>query len=80
MSSRLHYDTATLLKLLRMSVPMVISQGSFGLMIFTDRWLLGQIGPAHMAAAMGGGVACYFSYSLFNGIVAYANALVAQYL
>lgn len=80
MSSRLHFDTATLLKLLRMSVPMVISQGSFGLMIFTDRWFLGQISPAHMAAAMGGGVACYFSYSLFNGVVAYANALVAQYL
>lgn len=80
MSSRLHFDTATLLRLLHMSVPMVISQGSFGLMIFTDRWLLGQIDPAHMAAAMGGGVACYFSYSLFNGVIAYANALVAQYL
>ena len=36
MSSRLHFDAATLLKLLRMSVPMVISQVSFGLMIFTD--------------------------------------------
>lgn len=80
MNSRLHFDTATLLRLVRMSVPMVISQGSFGVMIFTDRWFLGQIGPAHMAAAMGGGVACYFSYSLFNGVIAYANALVAQYL
>jgi multidrug resistance protein, MATE family len=78
-TSRLHFDAATLFKLLQMSVPMVISQGAFGVMIFTDRYLLGQIGPAHMAAAMGGGVACYFSYSLFNGILAYANALVAQY-
>ena len=78
-TSRLQVHAATLRKLLQMSLPMVISQGSFGVMIFTDRYLLGQIGPAHMAAAMGGGVACYFSYSLFNGIVAYANALVAQY-
>jgi MATE family multidrug resistance protein len=79
MSSRLHFDTATILQLLRLSIPMVISQGSFGLLIFTDRYFLGQISPAHMAAAMGGGVACYFSYCLFNGIISYANALVAQY-
>ncbi|MEY4640396.1 MAG: hypothetical protein RLZZ227_390 [Pseudomonadota bacterium] len=78
-ASRLHFDAATLLKLLQMSIPMVISQGAFGVMIFIDRWMLGQIDPAHMAAALGGGVACYFSYSLFNGILAYANALVAQY-
>jgi MATE family multidrug resistance protein len=77
---RLHFDSATLLALLRLSIPMVISQGSFGVMIFTDRYFLAQIGPAHMAAAMGGGVACYFSYALFNGVLAYANALVAQYL
>jgi MATE family multidrug resistance protein len=79
MSTRLHFDTATLLQLLRLSIPMVISQGSFGMLIFTDRYFLGQIDPAHMAAAMGGGVACYFSYCLFNGIISYANALVAQY-
>lgn len=78
-AARLHFDTATLLKLLRMSVPMVISQGSFAVLIFTDRYFLAQLGPAHMAAALGGGVACYFSYSLFNGVLAYANALVAQY-
>jgi len=33
-----------------------------------------------MAAALGGGVAFWFAISLFNGILAYANALVAQYL
>ena len=77
---RLHFDADTLFALLRMSIPMVISQGAFAIMIFTDRWFLAQIGPAHMAAALGGGVACYFSYSLFNGVIAYANALVAQYL
>ncbi len=63
-----------------MSIPMVISQGAFAVMIFTDRYFLAQVSPAHMAAALGGGVAWYFSFSLFNGILAYANALIAQYL
>ena len=78
-ATRLLFDPAMLLKLLHMSVPMVISQGAFAVLIFTDRYFLAQLGPAHMAAALGGGVACYFSYSLFNGVLAYANALVAQY-
>ncbi len=63
-----------------MSIPMVISQGAFAIMIFTDRYFLAQVSPAHMASAMGGGVASFFSFSLFNGILAYANALIAQYL
>jgi MATE family multidrug resistance protein len=79
-SSRLHFDLVTLLRLLQMSIPMVISQGAFAVMIFTDRYFLAQVSPAHMAAALGGGVAWFFSFSLFNGILAYANALIAQYL
>src|SRR5688572_3172564 len=79
-SSRLHFDLATLLRLLQMSIPMVISQGAFAVMIFTSRYFLAQVSPAHMAAALGGGVAWFFSFSLFNGILAYANALIAQYL
>ncbi len=59
---------------------MVVSQGAFAVMIFTDRYFLAQLGPVHMAAALGGGVAWYFSISLLNGILAYATALVAQYL
>lgn len=79
-SARLHFDPATLWRLLQMSVPMVISQGAFAAMIFTDRYFLAQVSPAHMASALGGGVASFFSFSLFNGILAYANALIAQYL
>jgi len=75
-----NFDSQTLKTLLIMSVPMIISQGAFAVMIFTDRYFLAQLSPAHMAAAMGGGVAWYFSFSLFQGILAYANALVAQYL
>ncbi len=74
------YNSRTLSILLQMSGPMVVSQGAFAVMIFTDRYFLAQLGPVHMAAALGGGVAWYFSISLLNGILAYATALVAQYL
>ncbi|MDR2213920.1 MAG: MATE family efflux transporter [Pseudomonadales bacterium] len=70
----------TLKALLRLCIPMIISQGAFALMIFCARYFLAQISPVHMAAAMGAGVAWFFTYALFNGILAYANALVAQYL
>jgi MATE family multidrug resistance protein len=75
-----HLTPDTLKALLVMSIPMIISQGAFALMIVFARYFLAQISPAHMAAAMGGGVAWFFTYSLFSGVLAYANALVAQYL
>ena len=59
---------------------MVVSQGTFAVMIFTDRYFMSQIDPAHMAAALGGGVASFFSFCFFIGLLAYANALSAQYL
>ncbi len=69
----------TLLELIKLSMPMVISQGAFAVMIFTDRYFMSQIDPIYMAAALGGGVASFFSISLFLGLLSYANALVAQY-
>lgn len=59
---------------------MVVSQGAFAVMIFTDRYFMSQIDPVHMAAALGGGVASFFSFCFFIGLLAYANALSAQYL
>lgn len=69
----------TLKELIEIAVPMVVSQGAFALMIFTDRFFMSQISPTHMAASLGGGVASFFCLSLFIGILSYANALVAQY-
>ena len=69
-----------MVELLRLALPMVVSQGAFAVMIFTDRYFMSQIDPAHMAAALGGGVASFFSFCFFVGLVAYANALTAQYL
>lgn len=69
----------TLRELFRLSLPMVVSQGSFAVMVFTDRWFMSMIDATHIAAAMGGGVASYFCLSLFMGTITYANPLVAQY-
>ena len=49
----LRINKETLLELLRLSLPMVISQGAFAVMIFTDRYFMSQIEPVQMAAAMG---------------------------
>jgi MATE family multidrug resistance protein len=65
---------------MRLALPMVVSQGTFAVMIFTDRYFMSQIDPANMAAALGGGVASFFSFCFFLGVLAYANALTAQYL
>ena len=70
----------TLVELLRLALPMVVSQGTFAVMIFTDRYFMSQIDPIHMAAALGGGVASYFSFCFFIGLLTYSNAMAAQYL
>lgn len=70
---------ATLRELLRLSLPMVVSQGAFAVMVFTDRIFMSYIDAAHIAAALGGGVAAFFCMSLFMGVITYGNALVAQY-
>ena len=72
-------EKSTARELLELALPMVVSQGSFAVMVFCDRLFLSLIGPVYMSAAMGGGVASFFSISLFIGVMSYANALVAQY-
>ena len=55
MLARLNFNADTLRELLGIAMPMVISQGAFAAMIFTDRYFMSQIDPVHMAAALGGG-------------------------
>ncbi len=76
----LNINRRTLAELLSIALPMVISQGTFAVMIFTDRYFMSQIDPIHMAAALGGGVAAFFSFCFFSGVLSYSNALAAQYL
>jgi MATE family multidrug resistance protein len=75
-----HFSRETTAELLRLALPMVVSQGTFAVMIFTDRYFMSQIDPVHMAAALGGGVASFFSFCFFVGLLAYGNAMAAQYL
>ena len=70
---------ATLKELLTLAYPMVISQGAFAVMIFTDRYFMSLVSPTHMGASLGGGVASFFCMSLFIGVLSYGNALTAQY-
>lgn len=79
MHAAANLDRSTARELLDLALPMVVSQGSFAVMVFCDRLFLSLIGPEYMSAALGGGVASFFSISLFIGVVSYANALVAQY-
>ena len=70
----------TLRELAVLAIPMVVSQGAFAMMIFTDRLFMSQLGAAYLAAALGGGVASFFCLSFFTGVISYSNALAAQYL
>ena len=70
---------STFRELLAIALPMVISQGAFAVMMFTDRYFMSLISPTHMGASLGGGVASFFCMSLFIGVLSYSNALVAQY-
>ena len=69
----------TLKELLDLAYPMIISQGAFAVMLFTDRYFMSLISPTHMGASLGGGVASFFCRSLFIGVLSYGNALTAQY-
>jgi MATE family multidrug resistance protein len=66
--------------LLAIALPMVVSTGCDTVMIFTDRLFLAQLGPAHMNAAMAGGLASFVAATFFVGVIGFATALVAQHL
>ncbi|MEM1142490.1 MAG: MATE family efflux transporter [Pseudomonadota bacterium] len=76
----MRFTRHTIDELTRLAVPMVVSQGAFALMMFADRFFLSRIDATHVAASLGGGVSFWVCLCFFNGIAAYSNALVAQYL
>ena len=57
MFAKLRVSRQTLNEILKIALPMVVSQGTFAVMIFTDRYFMSQIDPVHIAASLGGGVA-----------------------
>jgi MATE family multidrug resistance protein len=79
MQERLDNRPAPLLRrLLGIALPMVVSQASDTIMMFTDRLFLSRLGEAYISAAMSGGLTAFMVSSFFVGTVGYTNALVAQ--
>lgn len=72
-------ERPTLAGLVKIAVPMIVSHASETMMMFVDRLFLSWLGPAHISAAMSGGLSAFVFTSLFAGTVGYTNALVAQY-
>lgn len=65
-------------RLLAIALPMVVSQASDTIMMFTDRLFLSRLGEAYISAAMSGGLTAFMVSSFFAGTVGYTNAVVAQ--
>ena len=65
-------------RLLGIALPMVVSQASDTIMMFTDRLFLSRLGEAYITAAMSGGLTAFMVSSFFVGTVGYTNAVVAQ--
>ncbi|MFW6255163.1 MAG: MATE family efflux transporter, partial [Chitinivibrionales bacterium] len=66
------------LEVLRIALPLVVSQACDTVMMFTDRLFLSKLGPAQMSAAMAGGLTCFTFVTFFMGLIGYSTALVAR--
>jgi MATE family multidrug resistance protein len=65
-------------RLLGIALPMVVSQASDTIMMFTGRLFLSRLGEAYLSAAMSGGLTSFMVSSFFVGTVGYTAAIVAQ--
>lgn len=69
----------TIVEVLTISFPMMISQGCETVMIFTDRLFMSRLGPEQMSATMMGGLTVFMMTTFLIGLTGYTNALVAQF-
>jgi MATE family multidrug resistance protein len=67
-------------EMLAIALPMVVSQASETVLIFTDRLFLAQLGSVTMSAAMAGGLTSFMLMTFCIGLTGYSTALAAQYL
>jgi len=66
-------------ELFALAVPIVISQSSETLMVFTDRVFLSRLGADNMNAATAGGITSFMLITFFFGLIGFSTALIAQY-
>ena len=64
---------------LRLVVPMVLSNAAFTVMQFTDRVLVARFSSEAIQAAMPAGILTFCLMSLFTATAGYAGTFVAQY-
>ncbi|MFW5850916.1 MAG: MATE family efflux transporter [Bacteroidota bacterium] len=62
-----------------LALPIVISQSSETLMVFTDRVFLSRLGADNMNAATAGGITAFMLITFFFGLIGFSTALIAQY-
>jgi MATE family multidrug resistance protein len=65
-------------RLLKIALPIVVSQATDTIMMFVDRLFLSRVGEEYLAASFAGGITMFMVSSFFVGAVGYTNALVAQ--
>jgi MATE family multidrug resistance protein len=74
-----HKEIKAYRKVLRISLPLVISMSSTMIMEFTDRVFLANYSLDAIAAALPAGIAAFLLISFFLGTAQYLNVFVAQY-
>jgi MATE family multidrug resistance protein len=74
-----HKEIKAYRKVLRISLPLVISMSSTMIMEFTDRVFLANYSLDAIAAALPAGITAFLLISFFLGTAQYLNVFVAQY-
>jgi len=66
-------------EVLQIALPMILSTGAWGFLLFFDRMFLAWYSPEAVAAAMPAGMTSFALLAFFIGISAFVNTFVAQY-
>ena len=66
-------------EVLLQAVPIIITQSTDTILMFTDRYLLAKSSAHEMSAALSGGLTSFLAVTLFFGLLSQVNALAGQY-
>jgi MATE family multidrug resistance protein len=66
-------------ELLRRALPLILTNSSFMVMNFTERFFLSRSSPDALAAALPAGTMAYAGMALWMGLAGYVHTFVAQY-
>ena len=73
------YGPGGMREVLTQATPIIVTQSSDTVLMFTDRYLLSGKSPIHMAAALSGGLTAFLSLTFFFGLLSQVNALSGQF-